>query len=127
MDSGFATSMKTAVETLSGGFDTFSGATFTESVWFGQAADNAKNQISEKIKTKIEAVQEKLSNLVSAIEKGNEAIESKARIEELKTGLSSLNKDASDYKTKKAEWEKALSDEETKFEELVAQVKSLCS
>ena len=61
MDSGFASTMSTAVETLSSSFSSFTGSTLAAGVWEGEAADNAKNQVSSKIDTKVEAVQEKFN------------------------------------------------------------------
>ena len=67
MDSGFASTMISALETLSQGFTSFTGSTITEAVWNGDAADNAKNQVTEKIDPKVEAAKEKLQKRLDAI------------------------------------------------------------
>ena len=126
MDSGFATKMIEALDTLKSGFDSFTGKTITEAVWNGDAADNAKNQVSEKIDPKVEAAKEKLNNLVEAIAEAGEAERAKENIKIAENAIANLNKDADDYhsalKARQAEKEKF----EKEFEEHIAKVKSLC-
>ena len=130
MDSGFASTMSTAVETLSSGFSSFTGSTLVAGIWEGEAADNAKNQVSEKIDTKIEEIQEKLKNLITAIDKGNEAITAKSNmeeaqrcIEEVKASDAPMGQKNADIKHFQEDYEKY----KKQFDDLVEEVKSLCS
>ncbi len=82
MDSGFASQMISAVESLANGFSTFTGGTITESVWNGAAADNAKNQVTEKIDPRVEEVKEKLNNLINAIQEAENARAAQANVAE---------------------------------------------
>ncbi len=130
MDSGFASTMSTAVETLSSGFSSFTGSTLVAGLWEGDAADNAKNQVTEKIDTKVEAVQEKLQNLISAIEKGNEAITAKKNMEEAQRCIEEVKASDAAQGVKNAELRQLEADYKKykqQFDNLVEEVKSLCS
>lgn len=130
MDSGFASTMMTAIDTLSSGFSSFTGSTIAGGVWEGQAADNAKNQVSEKIDTKIEAAKEKLQNLISAIEEGNLAVTAKENIAEAEKCISEVNSSNASAEEKKSKIESLETDKkkfEEEYKEHVEKVKSLCS
>lgn len=123
MDSGFASTMSTAVEALSSAFSSFTGSTLVAGIWEGEAADNAKNQVSEKIDTKIEAVQEKLKNLITAIDKGNEAITAKSNMETAQKALKETNLSNAAIRQLEADYQKF----KEQFDQLVEEVNSLCS
>lgn len=127
MSAEFVGKMSSAVESLSGGFQSFTGGTFTEAVWFGEAADNAKNQVSEKIDTKIEEIKSKLQNLSSAIAKADEAAQVKKEISSCESSISGLNSSYDDYKEKLAQWEARKKELQESYDNLISEIKGLCS
>lgn len=123
MDSGFASTMSTAVETLSSAFSSFTGSTLVAGIWEGEAADNAKNQVSEKIDTKIEAVQKKLKNLITAIDKANEAQTAHDNMVKAQEALKETNLSNAAIRQLEADYQRF----KEQFDQLVEEVKSLCS
>ena len=53
MNSQFASDMINAIEALTSSFSTFTGGTITGGTWEGDAAENAKNKVTQKINTKL--------------------------------------------------------------------------
>ena len=117
MDSGFA---QKALNSLSDGFNTFVGSTITEAVWNGDAADNAKEQVTGKINPKVEEVKEKLNNLISAmalvekaqIQKENMAEADRCIAEAQKSGASkeAIDKEVSKLRGERRDFEKVSGD-----------------
>lgn len=129
MDSGFASTMKQAIETLTSSFSSFTGGTITGGVWEGDAADNAKNQVTEKIDPKAEAAQKKLDNLIEAIQQAANAEAAKENIAKADEAIDNVKKSDAPQGEKNAEI-KTLEADKAKFQkeydDAVAQVKSLC-
>ena len=127
MDSGFAQKALEALNSLSDGFNTFVGSTITEAVWNGDAADNAKEQVTGKINPKVEEVKEKLNNLISAmalvekaqIQKENMAEADRCIAEAQKSGAS---KEAIDKEVSKLRGERR--DFERTYNEVIKQIKA---
>ena len=127
MDSGFAQKALEALNSLSDGFNTFVGSTITEAVWNGDAADNAKEQVTGKINPKVEEVKEKLNNLISAmalvekaqIQKENMAEADRCIAEAQKSGAS---KEAIDKEVSKLRGERR--DFERTYYEVIKQIKA---
>ena len=129
MDSGFAQKALEALNSLSDGFNTFVGSTITEAVWNGDAADNAKNQVSEKIDPKVEAAKEKLENLIKAIQEAELAQTAKENIAEADRCIAEIKSSSATEGEKNAEIAKRESEKkkfQAEFDEHVNNVKSLC-
>ena len=127
MDSAFATQMQQAVEKLSSGFKTFTGGTITGGIWEGDAANNAQEQVTGKIDPKVEAVNTKLGNLVSAISEAEAAKTAKENMEEADRAIAALDSSATNYAEEKGNLEKKKEEFKQQFDEAVEKVKSLCS
>ncbi len=129
MDSGFASTMKQAIETLTSSFSSFTGGTITGGVWEGEAADNAKNQVTEKIDPKAEAAQKKLDNLIEAIQQAANAEAAKENVKKAEEAIAAVNASDAPQGEKNAEIKSLEADKakyQKEFEEAVEQVKSLC-
>ena len=127
MDAAFASTMEAAVDALSNGFKSFTGSTITEAIWNGEAADNAKNQVTEKIDTKVEAVKAKLQNLISAIQEAENAQTAKSNIETAESEISKLDTTATNYEEVKSGLEQQIEEFKKVYDESIEKVKSLCS
>jgi len=129
MDSGFVDTMVTALDTLSEGFSSFTGKTITGDIWNGDAADNAKNQVSEKIDPKVEAAKEKLANLKSAIAEAQAAQTAKENMAEADRCIAEIKSSSASDSEKSSEIDKRQKEKEKfekEFNEHVDKVKSLC-
>ena len=127
MDSGFATTMASAVDALKSGFDSFTGSTIAGGVWEGDASENAKTQVTSKIDPKVEKAKEKLGKLVSAIDMAKEAETAKYNMEEADRAIGALDSSATNYAEEKAKLEKQKEEFKKTFDELVEKIKSTCS
>lgn len=130
MNSQFASDMINAIDTLTNSFSTFTGGTITGGIWEGDAADNAKNQVTQKINPKAEAAKEKLNNLITAIQEAANAEAAKSNVEELDRCIGEVNASDAEESLKKekiAEYEAAKEKEQEKYDTAIEKVKSLCS
>lgn len=129
MDSGFVDTMVTALDTLSEGFSSFTGKTITGDIWNGDAADNAKNQVTEKIDPKVEAAKEKLANLKSAIQEAQAAQTAKENMAEADRCIAEIQSSSAKESEKRAEIAARQKEKEAfekEFNEHVDKIKSLC-
>lgn len=130
MDTSFISTMASAIDTLSNGFSSFTGSTITGGIWEGNAADNAKNQVTSKIDPKVEAIKEKLKNLSSAIDEGNAAITAKDNIAKAEKAIAEVdasNLTPNEKQTEKNSLEADKKKFEQEFKDHVDKVNSLCS
>ena len=130
MNSQFASDMIKAIEDLTSSFSTFTGGTITGGTWEGDAAENAKNQVTQKINPKAEAAKEKLNNLINAIQEAANAEAAKANMEELDRCIGEVNASDAEESLKKekiAEYEAAKEKEKEKYDAAIEKVNSLCS
>ena len=131
MSSEFASTMSTAVGTLSEGIGSFTGSTITAGIWEGDAANNAKTQKEQKIDKKVEDVQGKLDNLISAIAKGNEAIIAKENLDLANEAYNNIMNDTTLSQAEKESKVKDIIADKQRFkndyDDAIKEVKSLCS
>lgn len=84
--------MLSAIDGLETAFTTFQSSTFTDTIWHGSAANNAKSLISDKIMTKTTKAKTKLGNLNSAIAIAKECDELKSKITQTKNAMSAVDR-----------------------------------
>ena len=126
MASSMASEMAKAVNSLGEGFAKFSSGTITEAIWNGEAADNAKNQITSKIDPKVEEVTTKLNNLQQALDLVENSKIAKGNMESYEKAISELNPEASDYHKVKREYNSKAKEFRKEYEGYIKQIKSLC-
>ena len=127
MDSGFASTMMSAVDALASGFSSFTGSTIAGGVWEGDAATNAGEQVTSKIDPKVEAVKSKLNNLISAIQEAENARAAKENMQLAENAISALDPKSTSYASDLAARTSERDKYKAQFEEAVANVNSLCS
>lgn len=126
MASSIASDMAKAVNTLGDGFKTFYSSTITEAVWNGEAADNAKNQVTSKIDPKVEELTTKLNNLQQALDLAESAKIAKGNMDEFERALSSLDPKSDNYFSKKREFKKGYNENKKTYDDSIRQIRKLC-
>ena len=129
MNSGFASEMINAIDSLTNSFSSFTGGTITGGTWEGDAAENAKNQVTQKIDPKAEAAKEKLNNLINAIQEAANAEAAKKNIEELDRCIAEVKSSDADESAKQkkiSEYTSKKEDFKKEYDAAVEKVKSLC-
>lgn len=124
--SSMASAMATAVNLLGEAFKKFSSGTITETIWNGEAADNANTQITSKIDPKVEDLKTKLNNLQQAIDLIGTAETAKGNMDEFERALNSLDSKADDYFSKRREYNKGYKDSKKLYEDSIKQIRKLC-
>ena len=109
MNSGFASEMINAIDSLTNSFSSFTGGTITGGTWEGDAAENAKNQVTQKIDPKAEAAKKNIEELDRCI----------AEVKSSDADESAKQKKISEYTSKKEDFKK-------EYDAAVEKVKSLC-
>lgn len=127
MASSIASEMAKAVNTLGDGFKTFYTSTITETVWNGEAAENAKKQVTSKIDPKVEELTTKLNNLQQALDLSENAKIAKGNMEEYEKALNSLDPNADNYFSKKREYKQGHKEEERKYNDYIEKIRKLCN
>ena len=129
MNSGFASEMINAIDSLTSSFSSFTGGTIVAGTWEGDAAENAKNQVTQKIDPKAEAAKEKLNNLINAIQEAANAEAAKANMEELDRCIGEVNASDAEESLKKekiAEYEAKKEEFKEQYDAAIEKVNSLC-
>ena len=127
MASTIASDMAKAVSALGDGFKSFSSSTITEAVWNGDAAENAKTQITSKIDPKIEEVTTKLNNLQEALNILEAAKVTKGNIEEYEKALANLDPKSDGYFKNKVSFNLEKLKLQKEYDGYIRQIKKLCS
>lgn len=127
MDSGVVNEVLTALESLENTFSTFQSATFTESTWYGMAADNANNLINDKVKTKITDAKTKLNNLLQAIELAKECDDYKKKINQTKAAMASLDLNNTQDAPTYSYHQNNLNNYNSAYQTALSSLRSLCN
>ncbi len=125
MDTSFINSVKTSLEELDNSFKTFSTSTFTEDVWYGKAALNAKELITDKIDTKITKLKGKLNSLENAIKYAKECDNYKSKIDTTKSTMASLDQNSENYASTYQSYNSTLSSYQNAYNEALSNLRSL--